>query len=220
MPTVRGAPEAICADFDGTLAETRLDFGRMRQGVEALARGFGLRDGGPTPRYVLELIAHYAAELGEGSGAAARFRGECLRHLEGIELAAAAVGRPYPGVAEAMAELQRRGICLGVVTRNSRVGVEAFLRRHPLPCDALITRDDVIAVKPHPEHLRVALQAMGCGGDRALMVGDHPTDMQCAAAAGLAAVGVLTSGSGEAALRAGGATLVIPSFGHLLDHLG
>ncbi len=220
MSTTRDPIEALCADFDGTLAQTRIDFAAMRRRVVELAQDFGLRDGAPTLIYVLELISHYVGELGVGTEAALRFERECRRRLERIELSAAARGRPFPCVPETLAELRRRGTKVGIVTRNSRAGVQAFLRRHPLPFDTLVTRDDVSATKPHPEHLWVALRSMGYAGGRAVMVGDHPTDMQCATAAGLEAIGVLSSGSGEQALRAGGAVAVIPAFGDLLAHFG
>jgi phosphoglycolate phosphatase len=68
-----------------------------------------------------------------------------------------------------------------------------------LPCDALLSRDDVSRVKPDPEHLFAALRALGLPDGRSpslsprspcIMVGDHWMDIQAGRAAGMGTIGI------------------------------
>lgn len=61
---------------------------------------------------------------------------------------------------------------------------------------------------------------MGLEPGRAAMVGDHPTDMQAAVAAGCLAVGVTSGRVDEAGLRQAGAQVVLPDAGGILEALG
>lgn len=210
---------ALCADFDGTIADTRLDFGLMRQRVQEFAAQEGLDGRGLSAPYVLEMVAEIGEQLGADSRRAARFRRRCRAMMCQMELAAAQGGRLFPGVREALAELSGRGLRIAVVTRNCRRAVEEFCKLHPFVCHSLLTRDDVARVKPDPEHLWQALRALGVPPRQAAMIGDHPTDMQCGSAAGLRTVGVLTSGSPAEALEAAGAQLVVGSLADLPPHL-
>jgi nicotinate-nucleotide--dimethylbenzimidazole phosphoribosyltransferase len=80
---------------------------------------------------------------------------------------------------------------LGAVT-NTSVMTEADVRAHlrEVGIDALlevvVTSVDVGAAKPDPAPLRVALARLGVAADRALYVGDLPTDRAAARAAGCA----------------------------------
>ena len=111
------------------------------------------------------------------------------------------------------------GLALGVITRNSHRGVSAVLDRHPLPLSVIVTRDDLAEVKPHPRHVLVALEQLGCPPEHALLVGDHPTDLQCAQAAGVRGAAVLTTGGDPEAFRALGAEAIYPDAATLLRDL-
>ncbi|MFQ6132315.1 MAG: HAD family hydrolase [Armatimonadota bacterium] len=217
--TLLSGIRAICADFDGTIADTRLDFDLMRQRVRQFAAQEGLDGQHFVERYVLELVAEIEDRLQPGSRSAARFRRRCEAMMSDMELAAVRGGRLFSGAGEALAELSESGRRVAVVTRNCRRAVEEFRGRHPFECHAVVTRDDVRRVKPDPEHLWQALRLLGVPSEEAAMIGDHPTDMQCGRAAGMVAVGVLTSRSRAEALTEAGAELVIPSLAHLPQHL-
>lgn len=219
MTTSLADIRAICADFDGTIADTRLDFDLMRQRVRELAAQEGLDGDQLSERYVLELVAESEQRLGAGSPSAQRFRRRADRMMAQMELAAAQEGRLFAGVSQALAQLAERGVKIAVVTRNCRRAVRHFLRLHPFVCDVLVTRDDVSRVKPDPEHLWHALRLLGIPPHQAAMIGDHPTDVACGKAAGLTVVGVLTSGAGADGLTAAGADLVLPSLAELAAHL-
>lgn len=186
--------EAVVFDFDGTLVHTDIDFAAMRQGILDHLRQWGLEEPDVEEgRYVLEIITWNAEQLQHDPSRQQQYREEAQRILHAVELPHCQRAEPFSGVPEALQRLRAAGRKIGIITRNSREGVAAMLCRHPLPYDVLITRDDLSNVKPHQEHLEQALTALGVAASRALMVGDHATDIQCGQAAGVRACGVLTA---------------------------
>jgi phosphoglycolate phosphatase len=214
------ALRAVVFDFDGTLAETRIDFGLMRRRtVEVIQQWGAWVPGLDEGRYVLELVEAAASRLAHEPAAAAHFRAAAMQAIEDVEMLTCSRAAPFAGVAEALEALRETGLTVGIITRNCRRAVESVLQRQPLPHDALFTRDDVARVKPDPGHLFACLGALGVPPGEALMVGDHPTDMQCGHAAGALTCGVLTDSTGAAELVAAGAQWVlldIPSLARML----
>jgi len=98
-------------------------------------------------------------------------------------------------VPEALERLRACGYRLGIITRNCRACLEHFLARHPLPHEVLLTRDDLVEVKPDPRHLLAALEQLQVAPAEAVMVGDHRSDIECALAAGSPGVGVYHTGA-------------------------
>lgn len=119
----------------------------------------------------------------------------------------------FPGVAETFAKLQAAGIKIGIVTTKIRLTTERGLRFVGLydyvTAGAIITMDDIVHPKPHPEPVQLALRALNATPESALMVGDSTVDILAAEAAGVASVGVAWSLKGEAALRKSGARHII-----------
>jgi phosphoglycolate phosphatase len=64
-------------------------------------------------------------------------------------------------------------------------------------------------VKPHPEHLLVALQSLGVAPESSSVVGDHPMDIQIGKHAGTLTIGVLTGYSTSDELIEAGADIII-----------
>ena len=100
--------------------------------------------------------------------------------------------RPYPGVIEALDELQRAGarfaVCTNKPTRLSIALLDALdlTRRFA----AIVGPDLAGAAKPDPRHLVVAIERAGGRVDRALMVGDSRADVEAAKAAHVPVVAV------------------------------
>jgi len=187
--------EAIVFDFDGTLAETNIDFGEMRRRIYDLIRRWGLWDEDlGENRYVLEVIEAAAAKL-DDAPQRADFARQAAQALVDVEMETCALAAPYAGVPEALQRLRDAGLKIGIVTRNCRECVDQLLKRHPLPHDVRLTRDDVELVKPDPAHLLAALAQLGVAPEHALMVGDHRSDIECAIAAGSRGVGVHLTGA-------------------------
>ncbi len=190
---------AIVFDFDGTLAETNIDFAEMRRQVVAHLCTWNLYEPGiEEKRYILEIVDWGRQQLAERPTDLQIYDREAQQRMEEVELVYTSRAQLFPGVAASLGRLRAADINIGIITRNCRRGVASVLDRHPLPYDTLITRDDLRNVKPHPEHLERALAELKVSPEGTLMVGDHPTDIQCGQAAGVSTCGVLT---GETTLQ-------------------
>jgi phosphoglycolate phosphatase len=201
---------AVIFDFDGTLAKLNIDFPLMRQAVLNLAGAYGVPLNGMSNLYVLEMIKA-AQELmseillkKEDS-----FLDQAIALITKIEIEAASKGELIGGTREMLAELKRRNIKAGVVTRNCRAAVTTVFPDIFKYCDTVITREMTRNVKPHPEHLSVALQSLGVAPESSSMVGDHPMDIKIGKDAGTLTIGVLTGYSTSDELLRAGADFII-----------
>ncbi len=209
-PAVIKRVKAVVFDFDGTLAETKINFARMRSLIVEHLKEWGLfQEGCDEGRYILEIIAWAKQKLAARPDELKRYDGETRQIMEQVELETCSAAHPFPGVAEALGRLSDRGYRIGIITRNCRAGVAAVLDRYHLHHEVLLTRDDLERIKPDPEHLLAALQELDVEPREAVMVGDHPTDAQCAKAAGALSVGVLTDKTTKQQLLEAGADLVV-----------
>ncbi len=203
---------AVVFDFDGTLAHLTIDFGRMRRDVLALLPAHGVDPDGLERLYVLEMIETAARRLDAAGGDGAALRVATREAIERIEIEAAAAGGLLPGIPAALEALDARGFRLGIVTRNCAAAVTTVLAGPGggrLPHRVLLTRDDVPRVKPDPAHVEAALVALGVPPCAAVMVGDHPMDVETGRRVGMRTVGVLTGQSPREAFEAARADLVL-----------
>ncbi|MFO8080198.1 MAG: HAD family hydrolase [Armatimonadota bacterium] len=221
LQTEQFDPAAIRAaifDFDGTLAETDIDFALMRQRVLEVAERWDLTDHLDQRRYILEIIED-AVEILSDEAEREAFREATAKAIREVELAFTSVASPFPGVPETLERLRECGHRVGIITRNCRAGVHSVFSRHPLHHEILLTRDDVERVKPDPAHLHEALQALDVAPEDALMVGDHITDIEVGHAAGTWTAGVLTAKTTREQFVEAGAHLVLESAADLMEVL-
>lgn len=93
-----------------------------------------------------------------------------------------------------------------IVTSGSRALATARLRNRGLPVPPiLVTADDVVHGKPHPEPYLLGASRMGLTAGQCVVVEDAPAGLAAAAAAGMRSVGVASTHSQE---ELAGATLV------------
>lgn len=184
---------AVLFDMDGTLVETDIDFVLMKQEMLALANRFGVMDTKLEGMDILLIVDEIVARLEAESRLhdAQRAKDEALKTLEMIEMFHAQTARPMPGAAELLEALKYQGIKTGIITRNCRSVAEISLTKTKLSTDVLLTRDDVVNTKPHPDHIRHALALLDVRPYEAVMVGDHWMDVMGGRAAGTRTVGLL-----------------------------
>ncbi len=203
---------AIVLDVDGTVATCPYDFEAMRAAVARLARAYGVEVAALGVRAVLEQIDAVSGLLG---GQGPRFRAEAEAAVEAVEVSAANHATLLPGAADALHTLRARGLAVALITRNCRTVAETVLRAFD-GYDVLLTRNDVPAVKPDPDHVLRALAHVGYPPDEAAMVGDHAFDMQAGRAARTqVCVAVRTGNSPDESLTAAGADVVLDSLADL-----
>ncbi|WP_322866041.1 HAD-IA family hydrolase [Aquicoccus sp. G2-2] len=209
----------VIFDLDGTLADTSGDliaaanacFRKMRRGDmldPARDAGTALRGGKAMLRLGLSRLG--VADAGEIE--------HWYPHL--LEAYAGAIDRHtvlYPGAMEAVADLGRAGIGVGICTNKPEALAEQLLRSLGVrdAFASLVGADTLAVRKPDPEPLLEAARRAGGDPARCLLVGDSDTDRKTAAAAGVPCVLVGFGPSGEdmAALRP---EALIGDFGELL----
>ncbi|MFH1035804.1 MAG: HAD hydrolase-like protein [Pseudomonadota bacterium] len=208
MPT-----QALIFDFDGTLAELNIDFAAMRAEVEALARGLGLAGPWPGQGYLLEQVEAVALALGDGFAARA---GQLIMERE---LAAARQGRLFDFTPGLLERARAQGLSLAIISRNCGPAIRLVYPQVDQACQVFLPREAVPRTKPDPGHPLEALRRLGLAPGNAALIGDHPSDMQTALAAGCLPVGVASGRVGRDELLAAGAALVLPDASSLLDAL-
>ncbi len=213
MSTSEGSLRALIFDFDGTLAELNIDFAAMRQTVEALARARGFAGPWPAAGYLLEQVAEVSARLGNGYGR------QALELIEAVELEAAARGRLFAFTRPLLVQAQRAGLAVAIISRNCGPAIRRVFPDIERHCGVFAPREAVSRVKPDPGHPLTALAALGVGPEAAVLIGDHPVDIQTARAAGCRAVGVASGRVDRAGLLAAGADLALNDAANLLEAL-
>lgn len=212
----------ILFDIDGTLVLTG------GAGVRAMSRAFedvfSIPDAfrtvpmaGRTDAVILSDAATLHG-ISPGDAALARFRDVYLGHLRNeIDLPGPRKG-VMPGVRPLLEVLARRAdVYLALLTGNyedaARVKLEYFDLWKYFPCGAF--GDDA----PNREGLlpRAVATIQACGGPvvdpaDAIVVGDTPLDVKCAAASGAVSIAVATGSYDVDALRAAGADVVLQDF--------
>jgi pyrophosphatase PpaX len=99
----------------------------------------------------------------------------------------------FEGIFEMLAELDRRGHRLGIVTAKRVATVELAFERFPLLRDlseVLVGAEDTQRHKPDPEPVLEALRRLGAAPEDAAYVGDSPFDIRAGKAAGAFAIAV------------------------------
>ena len=109
-----------------------------------------------------------------------------------------AATRLFPGAGELIAELHRSGRQLAIATGKSRRGLDRALTATGLQAYFHASRcADEGHTKPHPGMLHTLMEELAAAPDETLMIGDTTHDLDMAAAAGVAAVGVAYGAHGR-----------------------
>ena len=187
----------VVFDLDGTLVLSHHDFGRIRGAVVRLAEHYGVMPGHLTVHEPVHLIVEKAREAlrsaGVPDGQVFRFEADYQKAIDTIEMEALPRTSERKGADELLRGLGGRGFRLGLLTRSSeKFARQALLRTHLDPHFAYLrTRSAPGPAKPSPEALLMLLEQMQVPRERALFVGDHLIDAECAVRARVRFYGVL-----------------------------
>lgn len=217
-----GGVDLVAFDKDGTLIDFHAMWGGWARDLggrlEAAARrpvapdvfaalGFDpsngrVRPGAPlavgTMGEILELVASVLRRWCPSVAAARRAAEAAWFEPDPVALAV-----PLGDLAALFAELRASGRVICVTTTDDRAPTDATLRALGVRAfvGALACGDDGFAVKPEPDALLAACQALRVPPDRTAVVGDTPADLRSARAAGArVAIGVLSGLGSEADL--------------------
>nr|HID57726.1 HAD family hydrolase [Desulfobacterales bacterium] len=169
--------KGILFDFDGTLTKPgALDFPHIKKVL-------GCRP----DQSILEYIDSLSL----------KDRERAYRLLAEFEATGARNSKPREGAEKVLRLLQKRGFCLGIITRNSRESVLISLRNFN-GIDAtdfkVILGREAGAPKPHPDGVYIAAHLMRIEPSELLMVGDFRFDIQAGHAAGARTVLITDDG--------------------------
>ncbi|MEA1970037.1 MAG: HAD family hydrolase [Thermodesulfobacteriota bacterium] len=204
--------KAILFDFDGTLTKLNIDFLQMRRAVLDLMCDYCSPQDDMEDLYVLEMIEAGKNLISRNnSGREKDFFNRAHELISRMETEGAKKGELFAGMEDMLYELRSRHIKTGIVTRNCMAAVKQLFPDIASHCDTVITRELTARVKPYPEHLLAALDALDTDAKFSAMVGDHPMDITVGKDVGAYTIGVLTGYSGVASLREAGADLIIES---------
>lgn len=152
-------------DLDGTLTVPVHDFDEIR-------RMLGL----PDDKGILEALA----ELEESK------RLPLVQKLDDYEYELASEAVAAPGAAELLADLTRREIRIGILTRNNSRNVERTLQSAGLTeyiAPAFTRTRENAEPKPHPDGIHQLLECWQAAARDAVMVGNHRIDVETGRAA-------------------------------------
>lgn len=214
--------QAFLFDLDGTLIESddrwvaqlaaRLaPLKRLSQSIdtEALARWLVMTAETPS-NYFLSALEHLglSSNLFGLADKIRRARGLATREL-------AEMVRGSRELLETLAPHYK----LAVVTTRARPEAFAFLQGNGLDkfFQAVITRQDVLRMKPHPEPILRASKRLGAPPEACVMVGDTRADILAARRAGAYAIGVLSGFGQRHELERAGADLILDRAADLLN---
>jgi phosphoglycolate phosphatase len=202
--------KAVIFDFDGTLAVLNIDFSLMRERIFDLMKHYGIRHETIQEKYLLEITDEVYQSLREKnpSGAETFFQ-ESHRILHEVEMKAAEEGRLIPGTKATLKRLRRKGIKVGIITRNCEDAVRKVFPSVNDYCDVFVSRNSVKRVKPHPDHLTYVMKKLKISQEEAVMVGDHMIDIQAGRRVGMKTIGVLTGRTKKGEFEKAGADCIL-----------
>jgi phosphoglycolate phosphatase len=221
----------IVFDLDGTLIDSSHDFRRMRQQTIAVAHRYGVRPGVlSVDQPIARLMEQASQELQAArvpEGTVFRFEHEVHELIDAIELEALPRTVVRPGAVELLRDLNTRGFRLGILTRSCEPFCRGALQKTGIAeyFPYLRSRSSPGPAKPSPEALLLLLTEMEVPRERALFVGDHSIDAECATAARVRFYGILPDAPNETSMtidrfRAAGASAVARDLPDLARHLG
>ncbi|MCS7281561.1 MAG: HAD family hydrolase [Desulfobacterota bacterium] len=183
--------KAIIFDFDGTLAPLNLDFSHLRREVLKIAYQYlppeALNSFNDMP--VLEMIYELEGVLEERGQ---EFKDQAFLKLNELEIEAAKKKALFPYTRRVLNYLNGKSIRIGIITRTCMGAVTQVFPDFEDYVSAVITREHVRRVKPHPEHILKILQILCVHAYDAMVVGDHVTDIIGGKLAGTKTAAVLT----------------------------
>lgn len=189
---------AVIFDLDGTITAFNLDIKACRTEVikQLTKQGlpyslFSLKE---SAFDLLLKVKKYLHTEGIDEQQFEKFRKTVFSIVESFELKAAKTTKMFASIPKTLQTLKDMNLKIGLCTISGEKATSYLLERFRLGqfFDAVFTRESVAVVKPHPAHLKAALDVLKVRSHEVLLVGDSVKDMKCARQLDALAVGVTT----------------------------
>ena len=183
--------ELAIFDLDGTLIDTIEDLGT------AVNHALGLRG---LPQHSIaqyrDMVGHGIRQLvinALGPAAGDPLTDEVLADFVDYYVAHIDVhSRPYPGMQQLLADLQKKGIRLSVASNKFQQGAEKLVREFfpDIHFVAVLGNSPELPLKPDAAVVQLIMEKAGVSREETVFVGDSATDMKTAANGGVRSIGV------------------------------
>ena len=177
-PEPPGRPKLVIFDFDGTIADT-FDAGVVI--LNKLAAEFGFRALHPKDlervremrtRQLMKFLDIPARKMSRIARRGSEELHACIHSIQ-----------PLPGMPEALRELQALGFSLGIITSNTELNVQIFLRGHDLELFEFVRCSSKLLGKARM--IRSVIRRQHVRAADILFVGDETRDIEAAKKAGI-----------------------------------
>jgi phosphoglycolate phosphatase len=208
--------KAVIFDFDGTLTKLTLDFGSLKEEIIKVAHDYVPADivRSSEDHFIIEMIYRIANRMDTRGQ---EFQQAAFNRLKSLELEASKGKDVYPYTRDLLKGLQERNIKAAIITRTCRDVLKQVFPDMNKYIDVAVTREDIREVKPDPAHVGGALRLLGVNPGEAMMVGDHPTDIQAGNALNVKTVGVLSGRTDKKAFQEAHATFIFEDIRGIMD---
>lgn len=170
----------ILFDFDGTLTSS------LELWLQAFHYAFSKFDLKLTDEIIIERCFYRAfAEVVDEFNLSSSVKfGQMVKEGLSIVFEEATL---FSGVKEVLLACANHNIKLAVVTSSPRTIVAKALKNLDIDSffSTVVTADDIVNFKPHPEPVLLALKLLGSRSEETLVIGDSQADMLAGQAAGL-----------------------------------
>ncbi|HMR48225.1 MAG TPA: HAD family phosphatase [Arachnia sp.] len=176
------APKAVLWDFDGTLIDSEPIWAQGER--EVMRRRGHAWDNTHDVSFVGQSMEATARHMAAAVGDEALWPA-LVDEVEGY--VAERLGESLPwvdGVRELLEEVAAQGVRMAVVTASSNRILEAARPHLEDYVHTIVTADDVVNHKPHPEAYRTAMARLGVAADDCLVVEDSVPGVASGRAAG------------------------------------
>jgi HAD superfamily hydrolase (TIGR01549 family) len=216
--------KAVVFDLDGTLVTAEIDFPAMRRSIRDLFVSHGFPpETLPTTgtQDLLRSASSYAEKQGRPPIEIRTLRDQAYAIAEKFEWEGARKAQLVPGALEALTELKRRRVRVGVLTNGNRGSTDYLLRKFQLRelVDVVVSRDEAPQMKPATDGLELILRQLKVKRNATVLVGDSTIDLATARKLSVEFIARLSGVGAPEQLRAEGAVVLISTLVELIPYL-
>ena len=188
LPTLTESMNSVLAEFSYPLVDNDHICRSLGNGMEQLCRRCVPSEFHDEPSVYLPFLARYKEQYAKN-------------YLN--------IDEPYAGLAEAIAELKRRGYTIATLSNKPHrytvdIVEKLFGKGYFAEIRGMI---DGVPIKPDPTSFLDIVGKLGFTPENAVMIGDLPADVNAAVSAGANCIGALWGYSTRETLKENGATL-------------